>query len=438
MMPRSFSTINLMNTNITFGTVLLVVFGFSFMMPDMFATSLTYQAGNLALVATVIYLLTWRYKPSRVAICSIAFYLFLVTVSALHSSPSFGLSFVVSRGRTVVFVCLVDLMLRRDKRSTLGLLLFMLSLAVFADFISLVLFPDGLTFGVDTTDGVGYEHYYSEWVLGNKNNRMYWYMALVTVAYWRHRLSPSFFSRFGLVALCVVSLMGAAISKSSTSIVALSIMSCGVLMGIWPELLPLPRVNGYVLAGVYLAFAVAMIVGNIGFLGDFVQQAFGKDLTFTGRADVWTKALALIARRPLSGWGYYDPHSASILYGRWDFANAHNQILESLVEGGLLFLLISSAPIFCILHSSRKCRSSRAGNFTTLAILALLVDMLLEQILGMKIVWVLLLLFDSMLIDDELRAEEAIETAPDLPLRRPVSPLRNGHMALGGSDADWK
>lgn len=122
MMPRSFSTSNLMNTNITFGTVLLVVFGFSFMMPDIFASSLTYQAGNLALVATVIYLLTWRYKPSRVAICSIVFYFFLVTVSALHSSPGFGLSFVVSRGRTVVFVCLVDLMLRRDKRSTLGLL----------------------------------------------------------------------------------------------------------------------------------------------------------------------------------------------------------------------------------------------------------------------------------------------------------------------------
>ena len=121
-----------------------------------------------------------------------------------------------------------------------------------------------------------------------------------------------------------------------------------------------------------------------------------------------------------------------------DVANAHNQILESLVEGGLLFLLISSAPIVCILHSSRKCRSSRAGDFTTLAILALLVDMLLEQILGMKIVWVLLLLFDSMLIDDELRAEGAIEAVPDLPLRRPASPLRNGHMALGGSHADWK
>lgn len=33
----------------------------------------------------------------------------------------------------------------------------------------------------------------------------------------------------------------------------------------------------------------------------------------------------------------------------------------------------------------------------------------------MKIVWVLLLLFDSMLIDDELRAEGAIEAVPDLP-----------------------
>ena len=158
MMSRSFSTSSLINTKITFGTVLLVVFGFSFMMPDMFATSLTYQTGNLALVATVIYLVAQRYKPSRVAICSIAFYLFLVTASALHSSPGLGLSFVVSRGRTVVFVCLVDLMLRREKRSTLGLLLFMLSLAVFADFISLVLFPDGLYYGVNTTDGVGYEH----------------------------------------------------------------------------------------------------------------------------------------------------------------------------------------------------------------------------------------------------------------------------------------
>ena len=158
MMSRSFSTAVSLTPRSPSERSLLVVFGFSFMMPDMFATSLTYQTGNLALVATVIYLVAQRYKPSRVAICSIAFYLFLVTASALHSSPGFGLSFVVSRGRTVVFVCLVDSCCDEKRGLPSAFSFFMLSLAVFADFISLVLFPDGLSYGVNTTDGVGYEH----------------------------------------------------------------------------------------------------------------------------------------------------------------------------------------------------------------------------------------------------------------------------------------
>lgn len=71
----------------------------------------------------------------------------------------------------------------------------------------------------------------------------------------------------------------------------------------------------------------------------FVEEVLGKDMTFTGRTEMWDAALHVITRSPIWGYGYVDRE--------WYLSNmstraigAHNYILNNLILGGITALLL--------------------------------------------------------------------------------------------------
>ena len=74
----------------------------------------------------------------------------------------------------------------------------------------------------------------------------------------------------------------------------------------------------------------------------------GKDLTFTGRTQIWSATLRAIAERPWHGWGwgglFYDPPSprTAQIWNEigWKSPGAHNGILEVLAQFGLIGLML--------------------------------------------------------------------------------------------------
>jgi O-antigen ligase len=82
-------------------------------------------------------------------------------------------------------------------------------------------------------------------------------------------------------------------------------------------------------------------------------EMLGKDPTLTGRTEIWPYAIANIYERPLFGWGYFgfwtpaNPAAISIAQATAlanNIANAHNTLLEALLEMGIvgttLFLIV--------------------------------------------------------------------------------------------------
>lgn len=77
----------------------------------------------------------------------------------------------------------------------------------------------------------------------------------------------------------------------------------------------------------------------------FVEDVLGKDMTFTGRTDMWDAALHVITRSPIWGYGYADRD--------WYLSNmstraigAHNYILNNLIYGGAIALLLYVIMIY--------------------------------------------------------------------------------------------
>ncbi|WP_207540592.1 O-antigen ligase family protein [Sabulicella rubraurantiaca] len=78
-----------------------------------------------------------------------------------------------------------------------------------------------------------------------------------------------------------------------------------------------------------------------------VLALLGRDLTLTGRTDIWGLSLAAVAEKPLIGWGYGGFWTAPLgpvldirfIIG-WDVPNAHNGFLDLLLAFGVVGLLL--------------------------------------------------------------------------------------------------
>jgi O-antigen ligase len=117
-----------------------------------------------------------------------------------------------------------------------------------------------------------------------------------------------------------------------------------------------------ILGRLYLSGGGQRVLGVVGaavIIFFFVNEAMffeivGKDPTLTGRTEFWPLGIANIYQRPLFGWGYFgfwtpaNPAALSIAQAvafkvRRSLPNAHNALLEALLEIGIVGTTSSSS-----------------------------------------------------------------------------------------------
>lgn len=155
-------------------------------------------------------------------------------------------------------------------------------------------------------------------------------------------------------------LFGVALVVLAQSIGALVMLAA--TLSVTGGLLFLPRLGrlgGIVAAGLALlavAFAALLASAYIGEISGWLLDTTGKDLTLTGRTELWASARDLIAERPLLGVGYQafwvkgnaEAEALWLMFGidsRGGF-NFHNMYLSNAVEIGLLGVALQAALLF--------------------------------------------------------------------------------------------
>ncbi len=152
---------------------------------------------------------------------------------------------------------------------------------------------------------------------------------------------------FGSIGLIIVSSSSAAV----INVVVLTLLLFS-LMYVF-------RLNGksLIAASVFfilLGWATSVLATDI---TTYVLRGFGKDLTLTGRTDIWLMVIDKIQERPWLGYGFsafwngIDGPSAYIINAlRWSVPDAHNGFLDFILQlgllGFLLFILIAWITMF--------------------------------------------------------------------------------------------
>ena len=213
------------------------------------------------------------------------------------------------------------------------------------------------------------------------------------------------------VAMFAVAVLITVMSRSATSIIMLVTGSLVVMCFRWGKRLRLGGDLASVLITMGLMGGAALALVH----WDQTTAVLGKDITATGRTEVWADALAIIERRPAVGFGY------GVVWGLWDlsffpelettrqFSNAHNGYLQLGTEVGLpavaaALVLLVHALIRGIRAFSRW--SSAFALFSTSFLVMFLVGNLTEVrlfVIG-TISWLLLVILATALARAEDRA----------------------------------
>lgn len=129
----------------------------------------------------------------------------------------------------------------------------------------------------------------------------------------------------------------------------------------WHYTLLVPAIVGVLVIG---SLATSWVVGN----AERLAATLDRDITLTGRTDLWEAVFAQIERSPWIGYGYsgfwlgYEGPSAAVWRAnRWHPVHAHNGLLDVFVELGLVGLVIFLFVLGrALLRSATLVRSSRA------------------------------------------------------------------------------
>lgn len=234
-------------------------------------------------------------------------------------------------------------------------------------------------------------------IFGNKNWYFYkilpaiFLVLLMCAKYKKHILSLKFNCFWGLAFVSVI------LAGSGTGTLALG------LWGIYIIFIPLierikqnKKFDHYIVYSILIIFIFFTIViwNAAEIFAPIIVGLLGKDLTFTTRTRIWERALELITKKPIIGYGAMESESiVALFYGIPDFTTTHNQYLGELFRGGIPLLMCFIALVYLAFKRMQISDNIDVKKAMTFGIFCLLLWWMMESITSMYLVLVLFICY---------------------------------------------
>lgn len=309
------------------------------------------------------------------------FYLILVTFIK-HAS----LSAVINRTFPIfVFSFYIYVSTESEVLESLRIWEIGLFLLLIADMVSMFVFPNGMYQTVHV-----HSIYSNNWFLGYKTRRLLYTFPLLAFIAIRHlKQYGSFKPSYYIIALCVI--WDAWRSDGTGALISVIIFVLFSILIQCPFKL-LKRVARliidyrFALIVFIVSFVFLVLLGEKTVLNTFATDVLMKSETFSGRASIWQSCVSAIKTSPLIGLGMLDSTSFELLTN--GAVNSHNQLLEILLNGGVIGA--SLYIIYSMRCVSRK-KSSIEGELAMAGASAMLFGGLFSAVYTYSVAFFLLL-----------------------------------------------
>lgn len=134
--------------------------------------------------------------------------------------------------------------------------------------------------------------------------------------------------------------------------------------------------RNYILGYVGMYWFIVIEKGHL-YFREFIEEVLKKSVTLTGRTEIWDIAINLIKSKPFIGYGMQE--STNIIFYQGKYLSTHNQILQTMLEGGLIIII----PLVVIIIMSCKklmlYKDNKCIAIISIAILAILMNLFSES-----------------------------------------------------------
>ena len=360
--------------------------------PTYFSNAGIKLLSNVMMAIAALFLLRRKYKPNKFIVLTSIYLLYLMIMTYINRTNAADIHLIISYCKIFLFLGVFDYMLKNNQANAVNIMFYILLLFVSLDFFSIILFPNGL-YHTSLTWNEWSTSQEAQWIYGNKNNRIYWYIMLLMTAWERYVLNGK--SKIWPTLISIGTIIAMMIVKSSTATTVAIVVGTGILISIYKKKEIRFSINSYLLVGICTVVTILVLAGSTGFLKIVVEGIFHKDMTFSNRSQVWQQVILLIAQKPFWGWGIVDDKAATGLLGSLTYVNAHNQFLNCLWQGGIVLICILGGIILCTARNINAIASDRYKLVFESVLVGLMIDMMFEVIMGTTATWGCLLLLNS-------------------------------------------
>lgn len=377
---------------IKISTLFMIIYCFVMFVPTYFSNAGIKLLSNVMMAIAALFLLRRKYKPNKFIVLTSIYLLYLMIMTYINRTNAADIHLIISYCKIFLFLGVFDYMLKNNQANAVNIMFYILLLFVSLDFFSIILFPNGL-YHTSLTWNEWSTSQEAQWIYGNKNNRIYWYIMLLMTAWERYVLNGK--SKIWPTLISIGTIIAMMIVKSSTATTVAIVVGTGILVSIYKKKEIRFSINSYLLVGICTVVTILVLAGSTGFLKIVVEGIFHKDMTFSNRSQVWQQVLLLIAQKPFWGWGIVDDKTATGLLGSLTYVNAHNQFLNCFWQGGIVLICILGGIILCTARNINAIGSDRYKLVFECVLVGLMIDMMFEVIMGTTATWGCLLLLNS-------------------------------------------
>lgn len=323
----------------------------SFIVKSETSTALTAGSRSMEAIWAAVYIVValrvfQNYRQIWEMICANNFLLLLVVFAIFSAKWSVAPDLTLRRGIALFVTTLfgMDFAVRYSIREQLRLLAIVLGIVVVSGVFMQVLFPGLVPVVRPLNPGA--------WIgaFGQKNvfGRMVALTTILMLVLLRRSLSSLWKGAFIVLA-------GLALTIVAKSMTALLVLIALLLFLAFSGLLTWRWKFAFV-ARFLLAVIAVPLVYAVAISWDYLLALLGRDVTLTGRAELWTFSIANISEHPLLGHGYnafWNVAREALWFNiqmNWNVPHAHNAFLELALELGVIGLALFLGSYFISLR----------------------------------------------------------------------------------------
>ena len=320
---------------------------------------------SLIISSFIIVMYILNFKFSKFILWFIMYILIGLLATYLGEDTSI-VHYLYTYYRIMSVLMYLELGFKYNCKNTLNSLNIVLSLLLFLNLISIIIFPKGM-YSNDIYD--------SNWFFGYKNIQIFYIFPTLIVSYLNNKTKK--INKIFIWNLIISTFMVFHCFSANSVVVYCLFLIYIFFQNIITKKYLFFNIKNYVICHFVLFFM--FIILKIQYLFDWlVVQILHKSLTFTGRTIIWDRVLVLIKRKPLLGYGFQTNEIVSNYLGNRAFVHAHNTILDIVYKGGLLTLLVFFKMIYYPIHELYTSRKNKLSSFISFILFCIFIMCIFE------------------------------------------------------------